>query len=193
MPGQWPGDWRTINDESPLVENPSNAPLEQNQTVYSWPSRTQGNLEVPRSLELGQESPLNPQSSPNLSPSLQDELFLDWPLQNEPEVQRIDDETASSYYLAFEPVVQTDFDVESVDWRRYNVPAELLRSQEGISNELNRILAPSIERIQARHQEEEERRAATSRIERPLARAGRASVKPRRQVETSRPKLGFRD
>jgi hypothetical protein len=107
-------------------------------------------------------------------------MFFDCPSPSQVSVN--EEEEASISYLIFEPVVEEETNIEDTDWRRYDPPIELLRSQDGLSNDLEQILAPSIERIKARHLEEEQRRAAASRIERPLARAGRASVKPRRQA-----------
>ncbi|CAG8973948.1 hypothetical protein HYALB_00007477 [Hymenoscyphus albidus] len=49
-----------------------------------------------------------------------------------------------------------------------------------LRGEIRGLLQTSIERIKARHAEEEERRAAAARLKKPLARANRVSMKPRR-------------
>ena len=193
MPGQWPGDLRTgVDDDihvqtpvSPIREEPLRSPR-----VLPYPLTTQETLQVPRSLGPGVESPGRRPTTPYpTSPSIPDELFFDWPLRSQPLTQVDDEASRSTSYLIFEPVVEQESNVDNTDWRRYDPPQELLRSQDGTSQDLERLLAPSIERIQVRHREEEERRAAASRSERPLARAGRASLKPRRQVSSydSRP------
>jgi hypothetical protein len=110
-----------------------------------------------------------------------DELFLEIPSPN-PFMTIRDEERTSISCLIFEPAVEEDSDIENTDWRRYDPPQELLRFRKGISPDLERILAPSVERIRARHVEEEERRATVSKIGRPLARVGRTSMKPRRRV-----------
>ena len=189
MPGQWPADIRSMDDDvhsqttvSPIREEP-----QRSQRVLPYPltttTTTQQGLQVPRSLGLGIESPRSGPTTPySTSPSIPDELYFDWPLRSQPPTQANEEATSSTSYLIFEPVVEAEASVENTDWRRYDPPQELLRSQDGASRDLQRILAPSVERIQARHREEEERRAAASRTERPLARAGRAHLKPRRQV-----------
>lgn len=96
-------------------------------------------------------------------------------------------EAISPSYLTFEPVVSSVSENEPIDWRRYDPPAELLQVQDDTSEEIRGILQSSIERIQARHIEEEEQRAAAARRQKPLNRAKRASVKPRKDV-----RLGFK-
>jgi hypothetical protein len=139
-------------------------------------------LQVPRSLGLGIEAQSRPATLYPASPNIPDELFFDLPSPSQAPVQINDEERTSTPYLIFEPVVEEESSVENIDWRRYDPPQELLRSQDGTSYELESLLECSIERIQARHVDEDQRRAAASRIERPLARAGRVSGKPRRQV-----------
>ncbi len=85
-------------------------------------------------------------------------------------------------YLIFDPVVESVSENEPIDWRRYDPPGELFNAQEETSDDLRAILGASIERIKTRHIEDEEERAAAARRERPLARVGRASVKPKREV-----------
>lgn len=94
-------------------------------------------------------------------------------------------EEAFASYLAFEPVVESVASDDHVDWRRYEPPRELLQSQEASSPTIRDILPVPLERLRARHEEEERRRAASARRERPIARVGRASVKPRRDREVS--------
>jgi hypothetical protein len=188
MPGQWPGDLRTGHDDDIHVQTPVSPIREEplrSQRVLPYPLTRQESLQVPRSLGPGVESPRSRPTTPYpTSPSIPDELFFDWPLRSQPPNQVNDEASRSTSYLIFEPVVEEESNFENTDWRRYDPPQELLRSQDGTSKDLERLLAPSIERIQARHREEEGRRAAASRIERPLARAGRASFKPRRQVSS---------
>jgi hypothetical protein len=118
----------------------------------------------------------------SLSKNNREELFFDCPSSALSPADEQDSEASSSSYLIFEPVVSSVPDIQETDWRRFDPPRELLDSQTGTSAEIRRLLGPSIERIQIRHQEEKERQAAAARRERPLARAGRASVKPRREV-----------
>lgn len=115
--------------------------------------------------------------SPASSRDSRDELFFDAD-------SGAMNETVLPSYLVFEPVVESVSENETTDWRRYEPPQELLRFQENsnTSREIQEILAQSIERIKQRHAEEEERRAAALRQERPIARVGRASVKPRLDV-----------
>ena len=124
----------------------------------------------------------NPMASFPASSSIANESFQDDPSSSQFPTTAHEEESTSTSYLIFQPVVEEDSNIEKTDWRRYDPPAELLRSQERSSHELESILQPSIERLKARHVREEEQRAATSRIERPLARAGRVSMRPRRQV-----------
>ncbi|KAG4410992.1 hypothetical protein IFR04_015877 [Cadophora malorum] len=119
-------------------------------------------------------------ASPSSSNS-RDELFFDCgpaAASTEPS------EEAFASYLAFEPVVESVASDDHVDWRRYEPPRELLQSQEASSPTIRDILPVSLERLRARHEEEERRRAASARRERPIARVGRASVKPRRDRES---------
>lgn len=119
-------------------------------------------------------------ASPSSSNS-RDELFFDCgPIEARTNLG----EEAFASYLAFEPVVESVSSDDHVDWRRYEPPRELLQSQEATSPTIRNILPVSIERLQARHEEEETRRAASARRERPIARVGRASVKPRRDQES---------
>ena len=192
MPGHWPTDFRSpvgIDDDvhfhtpvSPIGEEP-----QRSRRILPYPLSEQETLQLPRSLGPGvitqSSRPTTPHQS---SPSIPDELFFDRPLPSQLPTTFQDEERASTSYLIFEPVVEEEPNVKTTDWRRYDPPQELFRLQDGTSRDLASILAPSIERIQARHIEEEERRAAASRTERPLARAGRASVKPRRQVSVPR-------
>ncbi|CAG8953693.1 hypothetical protein HYFRA_00006582 [Hymenoscyphus fraxineus] len=91
-----------------------------------------------------------------------------------------DKEVVLPSYLSFEPVVSSVSENEHIDWRRYDPPAELHHMQDDTSEEIRGLLQTSIERIKARHAEEEERRTAAARLKKPLARANRVSMKPRR-------------
>lgn len=103
-----------------------------------------------------------------------DELFFSVEQNNE---------ATSPSYLLFEPVLSSVSDNESIDWRRYSPPGELMNSQDDTSEEVKELLASSIAALQARHIEEIERHSATSRRERPLSRSRRASVKPEINVD----------
>ena len=153
------------------------------QRILPYP--TEENLKPQRSPSLRVEAQNRPTTPYSTSPSSTHELFFDCLSTVQVSTTAHVEERASTSYLVFEPVVEKDFNIENTDWRRYDLPPELLRSQEGISHGLKGLLAPSIDRIRAQHTEEEERRAAASRKERPLARAGRAFVKPHRQVSFS--------
>jgi hypothetical protein len=140
-------------------------------------------LPYPRlNTKLGQPSLQVPRivSSGLLSNST-DELFFDCPTPNSDRT----DEASSPSYLVFTPVVSTVSEREPTDWRRYEPPNELLNPQDDTSDVVRGVLEPSIARIRSRHVEEEDRRAANARRERPLARVGRASVKPSRGVRCS--------
>jgi hypothetical protein len=156
---------------------------QMSQRILPYP--TEENLQVPRSLSLRVEAQSRPLTPCPASQNSADELFFGCLSTSQVSTTDHVEERTSTSYLIFEPVVEEDSNIENTDWRRYDPPPELLRSQEGISHELEGLLAPSIERIRAQHIQEEERRAASSRMERPLARAGRASVRPRRQVRFS--------
>ncbi|KAG0648096.1 E3 ubiquitin-ligase ARIH2 [Hyphodiscus hymeniophilus] len=136
-------------------------------------------------LGTGIPGPSRPATPYPVSPTTTDELFFDCQTTSQSLITARDEETIPTSYLVFEPVIEADTNIENTDWRRYEPPAELLGSREGTSQELENILRPSIERIQARRMEEEDIQAAASRIERPLARAGRVSVKPRRQISNT--------
>jgi hypothetical protein len=154
-----------------------------------WPRKFHDDMNMPKSLpyprlntQLGRSSLQVPRIVSSASSSTSgDELFFDCPAP----YSNNDDETSSSSYLVFTPVVSTVSEQEPTDWRRYEPPTELVVSQDNISEVVRGILEPSIVRLRASHIEEEERRAANARRERPLARAGRASVKPKRQVTSS--------
>lgn len=159
MPGNWP---RELHDDV----NMSNAiPYPRLNTQLG-----ESSLQVPRIT-----------SAASSSRDSGDELFFDCRMPNSEQ----NEETSSPPYLIFEPVVSTVSDKEPTDWRRYEPPTELLNSQDDTPETIRGILEPSIARIRTRHAEEEDRRAASARRERPLARAGRASVKPRRDVSSS--------
>ena len=169
---------------SPIGEEP-----QVGRRALPYPLSTEERLQVLRSLGLGIEAQSRPATPYPASPNIPDELFFDRRSLNQAQNQVNDEERVSTSYLIFEPVVDEESSVGDTDWRRYDPPQELLQSQTGTSHDLESLLAPSIDRIQTRYVEEEERRAASSRIERPLARAGRASMKPRRQV--SEPKFNM--
>jgi hypothetical protein len=160
MPGRWSGD---LTDEVQMNNEPH------------FPGST------PQVGETLTQLPIMGNSS--LSRNSHEELFFDCASSAARSLaDEQDSEASSSSYLIFEPVLSSVPDIQETDWRRFDPPRELLDPQAGTSAEIQRLLGPSIERIQIRHQEEEERQAAAARRERPLARAGRASVKPRREV-----------
>ena len=188
MPGQWPGEFRFGFEEHVHVQapvSPIGAENQRDRGLLPYPLTAEEASQVPSSssaaTEFARSQPVTP--CPTL-PSVPDELFFDWPLRSQPPMQNDKGDSSSTSYLIFEPVVEEEVNIERTDWRRYDPPKELLQAQDGTSQILGNLLAASIERIQARHMEEVEERAAASRIERPLARAGRASVKPRRKVSS---------
>jgi hypothetical protein len=154
MPGHWP-----FHDEANISDI---MPYPRLDTQLRGTS-----LQVPRIV-----------SAASSSGDSAEELFFDCQTPNIDQ----NDESSSPSYLIFEPVVSTVSDQEPTDWRRYEPPNELLNSQDDTSEAIRGVLEPSIARIRARHVQEEERRAANARRERPLARVGRASTKPRRDV-----------
>lgn len=129
----------------------------------------------PLTIGVGESSLQAPtRASPSSSRVSHEELFFDFPTVNSTE-------EITPGYLVFEPVVESVSEAEPTDWRRYEPAPELLRPQVETSQILRYILQPSIERIKARYREEEERRAAGARRERPLTRTGNAHARPRRQ------------
>lgn len=157
----------------------------------NWPLRDEADTEIemvyPRfEIQTGRSS-LQVPTSPSMissssSRSSADELSFDTMTPN----GTIDgnEESSMPLYLIFEPVVESVLSQETVDWRRYVPPAELLRAQEGTSEQIRRLLEPPIERIRARHAEEDARRVAQARRKRPLHRSGRAPIKPpKREVK----------
>ena len=190
MPGNWPTDLGSHSpaEATPLL-NPPISPIseesQQSRTILPYPLSTEERLQVPRSSSFGIEAQSRPTMPFPSSPSAGDGLIFDYSFSSRLSTMSPEEEGPSTSYLIFEPVVEENSNVEDTDWRRYDPPQELLRSRESISHDLEFILAPSIERIQARHVEEEERRAA-SRRERPLARARKAFIKPRHQVRHPR-------
>lgn len=156
MVGRWPEDLNdSINDSYKYHEQSLPVPI----TGYQ--------------AELAQIFPSPSPASATSSTSNTDELFFD---------VETSFEAMSHSYLTFEPVVSSVSGNEPIDWRRYDPPAELLQVQDDTSEEIRGILQSSIERIQARHVEEEEQRAATARRQKPLNRTKRASIKPRKDV-----------
>lgn len=154
MPGNWPTEFHDNMNMSTLSPYP------------------RLNTQIVKPLRLRLRVAASPSNSA-------DELFFDVPTSPNPE--RTDEEISPSY-LIFTPVVSTVLEQEPTDWRRYEPPTELLRPQDESSEVVRGLLAPSIARIRARHAEEEERRVAQARRERPIARVRRASVKPRREA-----------
>jgi hypothetical protein len=127
-------------------------------------------------------------TSATSSRSTNDDLFFDRPGPSSG-IDR-NGESSRPSYLIFEPVVESVSRDEPIDWRRYEPPQELLHAPDGTSEEIRRILESSVERIKARHEEEEQQRIAHAKRERPLARTGRASVKPpKREVAIPKPRL----
>ncbi|CZT45768.1 uncharacterized protein RSE6_06111 [Rhynchosporium secalis] len=138
------------------------------------------NLRLNTNLPQGFLQPPNMASASSTRGS-RDELFFDCGLTTGTTDQS---EEAFASYLAFEPVVESVSRDAPVDWRRYEPPPELLTFQESTSPILRSMLPVAIERLRTRHEEEELRRAAAARRERPISRVGRASVKPRRDRES---------
>jgi hypothetical protein len=155
-----------------------------------WPRESRDNeVEITDGLngsrmntQMGELSLQVPTMSSTISRTNQDELFFDCPSPTQiPSVDQNGESSAPSY-LIFDPVVESVSEDEPTDWWRYEPPRELLDIQDGTSNDIRGLLEPSIERIRTRRAEEEERRRSAARHERPIARVGRASVKPRREV-----------
>jgi hypothetical protein len=148
-----------------------------------WPTESRGGqneLLYPRiDTQVGELSLQVPNShSAASSRSSNDELFFECPTPTpSPGVER-NGESSMPSYLVFEPVVESVVREEPTNWKRYEPPQELLHLQEDTSEEIRQILGPSVERVKARYAEEEQRRITEARRERPLARTGRASVKP---------------
>lgn len=152
LPGRWPGESREVSSEH----------------LYPRINTHVGGLSllVPISHSAASSSGSN------------DELFFESPTPSpSPGVGR-NGESSMPSYLIFEPVVESVEAEERIDWRRYEPPQELLHLGENTSDEIRRILEPSIQNIKDRYAEEEVRRMAQARRERPVARTGRASVKP---------------
>jgi hypothetical protein len=161
IPGLWPSDSSDGNETIiDMYTTGSSTPLGE------VPQRNWGS---PRSTEL-LEYPTARSSG--------DELFFDCPTSHQALNMDHNSETSSSPYLMIEPPITDESAIQERDWRRYEPPRELLQSQDITSNEIQSILVPSIERLQAQHIAEEEERAAVARPNRPLARAGRASIRP---------------
>lgn len=164
---------------------PDNWPLENNER-----SSMNDRLDVPRiNTNFGQLSIQIPTlSSASSSRNSRDELFFDC---NQLSATSEVDENAMQLYLAFEPVVDSVSSEELIDLRRYEHPKELLEVTAGTCIEIQDLLRRSIERIGLRHEEEERAQIAAARRERPIARVGRASVKPQRKhIERLSPDLG---
>jgi hypothetical protein len=147
-----------------------------------WPNHSREEVTVADEPSTIPSSPLprTPQQQvqigmDQLSTNDRDELFFS--------MERNSEATSPSYLL-FEPVVSSVADNEPIDWGRYDPPRELLKFQDDTSEDLRNLLAPSIERLQARHAEEIETREATARPERPLTRGRRVSVKPQINVSS---------
>ncbi|KAH7354673.1 hypothetical protein BKA65DRAFT_226754 [Rhexocercosporidium sp. MPI-PUGE-AT-0058] len=155
MPGNWP------------AESQEEAPINNLRLNTNFP---QGFLQIPN------------MASASSSRDSRDELFFDC---RQITTATDPSEEAFASYLAFEPVVESVTSDQPVDWRRYDPPRELLDFQEATSPIIQEMLPISIQRLRMRHEEEEQRRAAAARRERPIARVGRASVKPRREREST--------
>jgi hypothetical protein len=160
MPGRWPRESR--DNEGDIIDS-LNGP--------------QMNTQIG---ELSLQLPT--MSSTTSSRTSRDELFFDCPSPTQVPSVNQNGESSSPSYLIFEPVVESVSEDEATDWWRYEPPRELLDIQDGPSTDIRGLIEPSIERIRARRVEEEERRTSAARHERPIARVGRASVKPRREV-----------
>jgi hypothetical protein len=159
----------------------------------NWPLREEAEVDYPRINTQLADSMVHvltshSATSATSSRSSNDELFFDTPGPSSGIYRNGESSTLS--YLIFEPVVESVSRDEPIDWRRYEPPQELLHAPDGISEEIRRILDSSIERIKAHHEEEEQQRIAHAKRERPLARTGRASVKPpKREVAIPKPGL----
>lgn len=152
LPGRWPGESRgeSRGESSELLYPRINTQVGGSSTNHSAASSSGSN----------------------------DELFFECPTPSpSPGIER-NGESSMLSYLIFEPVVESVEREKRIDWRRYEPPRELLHLGENTSDEIQRIMEPSIQNIKARYAEEETRRMAQARRERPVARAGRASVKP---------------
>lgn len=162
MPGGWP---RTSMEQEQVV---SRLQVPRINTQIRQPSR---------------RAPSPPSASSSSSRS-GDELFFEAPQSM---TSSTTSEISTPSHLVFEPVVESVESDNSVDWWRYGPPSELFRVQEGTSEELRGVIPRSVERLRTQQAEEEERRAATAREVRPLARRPRKPVptRPRRNVSSA--------
>jgi hypothetical protein len=117
-------------------------------------------------------------SNQNLSsPSVPDELFFDSPA---PSNMSNNGERRIPTYLPIHPVVYEEPNIEDTDWKRYDPPAELRRPEHDTSVIIASILVPSIDRLMARFEGEDERQRAAARSGGQLVRSRRASINSRR-------------
>lgn len=149
-----------------------------------WPrtsvedERRGNQLRVPRiNTQMRQPSLQEPHTSASSSQG-NDELFFDTPQSSSFEFNI----TRTPSFLVVEPLVETVERYEEIDWRRYEPPAELSRIQEGTSEELRGLIPRSIERLRTQHAEGGVSWDANIQARRPLTRARRASLRPRRIV-----------
>lgn len=156
-----PGNWPQSGDEVVVNDQPSFLQLNTKHEASS--------LQVPSTI------------SSTSSHGRGEELFFDIPSPST-SGDSLSNEENSPSYLIFEPVIESVSADGPTDWKRYEPPKELLETQEGTPEDVRTVLVASIERIQARHVQEEEIRISAAREERPLGRKGKASVKPKREV-----------
>jgi hypothetical protein len=98
------------------------------------------------------------------SPSIRDELFFDLPLPLSNSPTNTNGGGPSTDH-AFGPLFSEEHNLEETEWQLYEPPEELRRPRDGTSIIIESILVPSIDRIRARH-EEEERQITAARAER---------------------------
>jgi len=95
------------------------------------------------------------QGSPLQSRQIPQELFFDCPTSPARTPPSRSEEVGLPSYLHFETDTFRDSEPREMDWRHSEPPRELLNCQAGSSREIKEILKSSIERLQARHNEEQ--------------------------------------
>lgn len=193
IPSYWPRNSdKTIPRDSPRLKTHSSEVKFEVPLDILWPSSYTKSHKQPALPKLDTHSPTMQLQTPSkhLLPSSQpstDELFFDC-LTPSPTIRVTSDEgeSSSNPYVLFEPAAEGFFEREPTEWRRYEPPKELLQFQgnplETRYNEIRRVVPESIERIRERHLEEENKRRAAGRPEKPLSRSRRISTKPRSEV-----------
>jgi hypothetical protein len=189
MPCQWPMDSRSEKTERllhPTQTSTMGEKTQQTQRLLPYAL----SIPLPRSFGLGIQTPPSRPMVPSPS-SAPDELFFDCLSSTQAPTILHDEGRDLTSYLIFEPVVEDESKLQTTDWWRYDPPQELLHSQDGTSRDLERLLGWSIERIRARHLEEEESSAAAARKEQPLGRGAKASARPSLRVREVQPNVAF--